>query len=160
MAVFDSAVEASTPLHGQHALHRRAVGRDGPAPGPDGRPRRRAPEPRGRLLRADAQPRRADHAAGHGGQVLLSAAAAALVMDSLPDGATLQDLGEHQLKGLGRPERVYQLSYPGLPASFPPLVTRRAPPQPSTQQPSALRGKETELAEITRSVSRPSRCGF
>ena len=40
--------------------------------------------------------------AGHGGQVLLSAAAAALVIDQLPDGAALQDMGEHQLKGLGR----------------------------------------------------------
>ena len=68
--------------------------------------------------------------AGHGGQVLLSAAAAALVIDQLPDGATLEDLGEHQLKGLGRGERVFQLSYPGVPASFPPLVTptRRAQP--------------------------------
>ncbi len=44
--------------------------------------------------------------AGHGGQVLLSSAAAALVVDTLPDGATLRDLGEHRLKNLGRPERV------------------------------------------------------
>ena len=61
--------------------------------------------------------------AGHGGQVLLSAAAAALVIDRLPDGSTLRDLGEHQLKGLGRPERVFQLAHPDLAESFPPLVT-------------------------------------
>jgi class 3 adenylate cyclase len=47
--------------------------------------------------------------AGHGGQVLLSAAAAALVADRLPSGATLRDLGEHRLKDLGRPERVFQV---------------------------------------------------
>ena len=87
--------------------------------------------------------------AGHGGQVLLSAAAAALVADQLPDGATLQDMGEHQLKGLGRPERVYQLAHPKLQATFPPLVTptRRRPRLPD--QPSAFVGREAELAEIT-----------
>src|SRR5207244_13130219 len=58
-------------------------------------------------------------AAGHGGQVLLSAAAAALVMDDLPEGSTLRDLGEHRLKDLGRPERVFQLVPPVLPATFP-----------------------------------------
>src|SRR5947208_2492888 len=35
--------------------------------------------------------------AGHGGQVLLSAAAAALVVDQLPEGTTLRDLGEQRL---------------------------------------------------------------
>ena len=40
--------------------------------------------------------------AAHGGQVLLSAAAAALVADQLPSGATLRDLGEHHLKDLAR----------------------------------------------------------
>ena len=61
--------------------------------------------------------------AGHGGQVLLSAAAAALVGDQLPEGSTLRDLGEHRLKDLGHAERVFQLVHPDLPASFPPLVT-------------------------------------
>jgi class 3 adenylate cyclase len=36
-------------------------------------------------------------AAGHGGQVLLSATAASLVMDRLPEGTQLRDLGEHRL---------------------------------------------------------------
>src|SRR5437588_2138479 len=53
--------------------------------------------------------------AAHGGQVLLSSTAAGLVMDQLPDGSTLRDLGEHQLKDLGRAERVFQLIHPGLP---------------------------------------------
>ena len=36
-------------------------------------------------------------AAGHGGQVLLSAASTELVRDALPDGISLHDLGEHRL---------------------------------------------------------------
>ena len=83
--------------------------------------------------------------AGHGGQVLLSAAAAALVVDQLPEGTTLRDLGEHRLKDLGRPERVFQLVHPDLPASFPPLVTlsRRTSALPG--EPSALVGRAAEL---------------
>src|SRR5919201_338586 len=65
--------------------------------------------------------------AGHGGQVLLSAAAAALVVDQLPEGTGLQDLGEHHLKGLGRAERVFQLVHRDLETSFPPLATPSRP---------------------------------
>jgi predicted ATPase/class 3 adenylate cyclase len=86
--------------------------------------------------------------AGHGGQVLLSAAAAALVIDSLPDGATLQDMGEHQLKGLGRAERVFQLEHPQLPTTFPPLVTPTRRRSRLPDQPSAFIGREAELAEL------------
>lgn len=58
--------------------------------------------------------------AAHGGQILLSRTAAILVEDDLPADATLTDLGEHRLKDLPRPERLYQLSVPDLPAAFPP----------------------------------------
>src|SRR5215217_794184 len=60
-------------------------------------------------------------AAGHGGQVLLSAATHELVRDSLPDGVALRDLGEHRLKDLARADRVFPLVAPGLPEAFPPL---------------------------------------
>jgi predicted ATPase/class 3 adenylate cyclase len=86
--------------------------------------------------------------AGHGGQVLLSAAAAALVMDHLPDASTLRDLGEHQLKDLGRAERVFQLVHPGLPVNFPPLVTLSRRPSELPEQPSAFVGRDAELREI------------
>ena len=52
--------------------------------------------------------------AGHGGQVLLSLATCELVRDTLPDGAKLLDLGEHRLKDLIRPERVFQVTSAGL----------------------------------------------
>ncbi len=45
--------------------------------------------------------------AGYGGQVLLSPAVRQLAQDALPPGAALQDLGEHQLRDLLEPERVY-----------------------------------------------------
>src|SRR5438270_9010820 len=53
-------------------------------------------------------------AAGHGGQVLVSQTTRELLRDDpLPD-VTLRDLGEHTLKDLDEPERIYQLLAPGL----------------------------------------------
>jgi len=71
--------------------------------------------------------------AGHGGQVLLSKSTAALIEDALIGGLSLRDLGMHRLKGLPRPERVFQLIIPDLPADFPPLQTldTRGRPRPS-----------------------------
>jgi predicted ATPase/class 3 adenylate cyclase/DNA-binding NarL/FixJ family response regulator len=60
-------------------------------------------------------------ALGHGGQVLLSGASAALVADELSDGMGLVDLGFHVLRDFDRPERVFQLVHPDLPDRFPPL---------------------------------------
>jgi class 3 adenylate cyclase len=71
--------------------------------------------------------------AGHGGQVLLSKSTAALIEDALIDGLSLRDLGAHRLKGLPRPERVFQLVIPDLPADFPPLqsLDTRGHPRPA-----------------------------
>src|SRR5262249_58101633 len=59
--------------------------------------------------------------AGHGGQVLLSQASYDLVRDHLPEGVRLRDLGEHRLKDLVRPERIFPALAPDLPDAFPPL---------------------------------------
>jgi len=90
--------------------------------------------------------------AGHGGQVLLSSAAAALVVDALPDGATFRDLGEHRLKNLGRPERLFQLVHPSLQSDFPPLTTAGRDAHVPTQT-SAFVGREEELKEISRHLA-------
>ena len=87
-------------------------------------------------------------AVGHGGQVLLSAATAALVMDQLPDAATLRDLGEHRLKDLGRPEHVFQLVHPGLVGDFPPLATLNHRPNNLPVQASTFVGRDAELEQI------------
>src|SRR5689334_1053536 len=80
-------------------------------------------------------------AAGHGGQVLLSESTRAL----LADATRLRDLGEHRLKDLSHPQRLYQLEVDGLPAEFPPLKTLDNHPTNLPVQTSAFIGREQEL---------------
>ena len=87
-------------------------------------------------------------AAGHGGQVLLSEVAADGAGMSLPAGAGLVDLGEHRLKDLGRPEHLFQVVHPDLPATFPPLVTVRRAGVDLPARVAGLIGRKTELEEI------------
>jgi class 3 adenylate cyclase len=61
-------------------------------------------------------------AAGHGGQILVSNATAGIVED-LGSDVELVDLGEHLLKDIERPQRLFQLVVDGLPTQFPPLQT-------------------------------------
>jgi predicted ATPase/class 3 adenylate cyclase len=82
-------------------------------------------------------------AAGHGGQVLLSESTRAL----LDEGTRLRDLGEHRLKDLSQPQRLYQLDADGLPAEFPPLKTLDNRPTNLPVQPNELIGRERELVE-------------
>jgi DNA-binding NarL/FixJ family response regulator/class 3 adenylate cyclase len=65
-------------------------------------------------------------AAGHGGQILLSQSAQTLLQDD-ELAADLVDLGEVELAGLPRPERVFQLVLDDLPAAFPALRTGSEP---------------------------------
>ncbi len=76
-------------------------------------------------------------ASGHGGQVLVSASTAALV-----DREVLQDLGEHRLKDLSAPERIYQLGDDEFPALK--SLYRTNLPIPGT----TFLGRERELAEV------------
>jgi predicted ATPase len=62
----------------------------------------------------------------HGGQTVLSGATEVMVVDRLPAGAWLTDLGTHPLRDLPRPERVVQLSHPDLRNDFPPLRTPKS----------------------------------
>jgi len=86
--------------------------------------------------------------AGHGGQVLLSLPTQELVRDQLPAGTTLMDLGEHRLKDLFRPERIFQLTAPDLPSEFPPLRTLAAYRNNLPLQPTPLIGREKEVSEV------------
>jgi predicted ATPase/class 3 adenylate cyclase/DNA-binding CsgD family transcriptional regulator len=87
-------------------------------------------------------------AIGHGGQTLLSEAAATLIRDDLPDGARLLDLGTHRLKDLARPEQVFQLVGPGLASDFPPLTSLDARPHNLPVQTTSLVGRDREAARI------------
>jgi DNA-binding NarL/FixJ family response regulator/class 3 adenylate cyclase len=59
--------------------------------------------------------------AGSGGQILVSER----TRDALDSSLDVEDLGEHDLPGIDEPERLFQLSVPGLPSRFPPLSTAR-----------------------------------
>src|SRR5687767_5011233 len=86
--------------------------------------------------------------AAHGGQVLLSLPTQELVRDQLPGGTSLRDLGEHRLKDLFRPERVFQVLAPELPSEFPPLRTLDAYRNNLPLQPTPLIGREKEVSEV------------
>ena len=66
--------------------------------------------------------------------------------DHLPPHADLRDLGEHRLKDLTRPEHIFQLVVPGLPADFPPLRTLDARRTNLPAQVTALIQREQEVA--------------
>src|SRR5918911_4434706 len=73
---------------------------------------------------------------GHGGQVLVSQSTRELVDEGL------QDLGEHRLKDLTAPERIYQLGD----GNFPPLRSLNQSNLP--EQPTPFVGREKELGEV------------
>jgi predicted ATPase len=93
--------------------------------------------------------------AGHGGQILLSRATHELVRDHLPGGVVLRDLGRQRLRGLDRPERVFQVVAPGLRTEFPPPRTVEERPNNLPAQSTPFVGREAELAELDRLLADP-----
>jgi predicted ATPase/class 3 adenylate cyclase len=91
--------------------------------------------------------------AAHGGQTLLSMTTASLVEDSLPDDASLRDLGEFRIKDLQRPEQIFQLVVAGLPADFPPLRTVEGIRSNLPAVLSSFIGREQEIAELKQRLS-------
>jgi len=87
-------------------------------------------------------------ATAHGGQIIVSRAAAELSRETLPAGVALLDLGEHRLADLNQPEHVFQVTHPDLRGEFPPLRSldffRHNLPVSLTP----FVGRESELAEV------------
>lgn len=85
----------------------------------------------------------------HGGQTVLSGITEELVLDLLPEGAWLTDLGCHPLRDLPRRERVVQLCHPDVCNEFAPLrggevaVVERIPAQLTS-----FVGREVELTSL------------
>ncbi len=92
--------------------------------------------------------------AGHGGQVLLSQTTRDIVEHDLPDDVSLQDLGAHRLKDLQHPSHLFQLVIADLPSDFPPLKTLDTHSNNLPIQPTALIGREKEVATVERLLSR------
>lgn len=98
--------------------------------------------------------------AAHGGQVVLSQASANAVRDSLPEGLGLVDLGEHRLRGLALPQRVYQLTMAGSRSEFPPLQSLDAFPSdvtsagPFAHEDEEFAGRRVELDRLENAWTR------
>jgi predicted ATPase/class 3 adenylate cyclase len=149
MAVFSSASDgANACLEAQLAMRDEAWGETGPL------------RVRMGIHAGEAQRRAGDFfgppvnraarimAAAHGGQVLLSELASAQAEARLPADARLRDLGEHRLKDLSQPERIFQLVHPGLPGEFPPLATLSRRPNNLPTQTSEFLGREAQVASV------------
>jgi hypothetical protein len=86
----------------------------------------------------------------YGGQVLLSQSTRELLRNVLPAEVTLRDMGEHRLKDLRSPLRLYQLDAPGLLQDFPALKTLNNLPNNLPIQLTRFVGREQELSEVER----------
>ena len=86
-------------------------------------------------------------AAAHGGHVLLSQTTRDLLPENL-DGLTFRDLGDHRLKDLTGPQRLYQLCIEGLAADFPPPRTIEGRVTNLPAQPTPLVGRDAELKAL------------
>jgi predicted ATPase/class 3 adenylate cyclase len=88
--------------------------------------------------------------AGHGQQVLLTETVRRLLEGELPAGVSLRALGSHGLRDLLEPEEIFQVLAPGLPEQFPPLRSLPSHPTNLTAPPTALIGRDDELAAVGR----------
>lgn len=87
-------------------------------------------------------------AIAYGGQILISDSTRALIQSDLPDSATLTDLGDHRLKDLARPERLFQVSVEGLRSEFPAIRSLGNRPNNLPSQLTSFVGREKELARL------------
>jgi predicted ATPase/class 3 adenylate cyclase len=94
-------------------------------------------------------------AAAHGGQTVISGPVAQACGPGLPPGTTLTDLGEHRLRDLGEPVRVFQVDIEGLEGRFPPLRVLDSPQLRSNLpiQLTSFIGREHETGVVSGLIS-------
>jgi class 3 adenylate cyclase len=77
---------------------------------------------------------------GRGGQILLSETTRALLGSGLPDGVSVFPLGQHHLRGIDEPERVFEVAIEGLEPGAAPQAAEPsetvAAPEPSPPPPA------------------------
>jgi predicted ATPase/class 3 adenylate cyclase/DNA-binding CsgD family transcriptional regulator len=91
---------------------------------------------------------------GHGGQTLMSGVTASIVADVLPEGASLVDLGSHQLRDLSRPQHVFELHHPAVQGDFPPPRSLNVLPNNLPAQLTSFVGRDDELVEVESLLAR------
>jgi predicted ATPase/class 3 adenylate cyclase len=84
----------------------------------------------------------------HGGQILLSQTTHDLLQNNSPEDISLRDVGEHRLKGLRTPLRLYQVLAPELQQEFPAIHSLEAFPNNLPAQLTSFIGREKEIDEI------------
>ena len=85
--------------------------------------------------------------AAHGGQTLLTQTTYDLLKLDLPENITLYDMGEHRLKDLRAPLRLYQVNAPDLPQNFPTIKSLETQPNNLPTQLTTFIGREKEIDE-------------
>jgi class 3 adenylate cyclase len=87
--------------------------------------------------------------AAHGGQVLVSSATRELVVGEPGAGVALDDVGEHRLKDLDRPERLYRVVADELGAGFAPPRSEASPSAASALPPAPNRmiGRDDDVRD-------------
>jgi predicted ATPase/class 3 adenylate cyclase len=91
--------------------------------------------------------------AGHGGQILLSSASENLLRGQLPKDVTLRDLGEHKLKDVPQPVRIFQVVALDLQSEFPALRALDVFPNNLPTQLTSFVGREKEMLEVTQALT-------
>jgi predicted ATPase len=87
----------------------------------------------------------------HGGQVIATSAVADLV-----DGRyEFLDLGEHRLRGVRSPIRLWQVLADGLPSSFPPVASVQVARTNLVAPLSSLVGRDSQVAALTAALAPP-----
>ncbi|HJQ94491.1 MAG TPA: tetratricopeptide repeat protein [Acidimicrobiia bacterium] len=90
--------------------------------------------------------------AAHGGQVIVSGIVHQHLVDDAADDIDLLDLGEHRLRDLEKPERIFQIARPGYQASFPPLGTLTRATTNFPVQLTSFVGRYRELEEVAKLI--------
>ena len=84
-----------------------------------------------------------------GGQVLLSLATVEVVRGQLDEGVKLVDLGDRNLRSLARPERAFQVTWPGAPAiETGPGARRERAPGNLPRIDKELLGRDREVEDV------------
>src|SRR5258706_384199 len=86
--------------------------------------------------------------AANGGQTLLTQSTYELLQNALPSDVTLHDMGEHRLKDLRAPLRLYQVNTTDLPQNFPAIKSLDTQPNNLPAQLTSFIGREKETNEI------------